>query len=242
MRQRQTDLRQPFSFSASRCPIGEKSRLIPTAPQLSRRKHAITPACIIVILCYMGHLQTHSPDLQPAFTRRLFWPSPLSFSTANVLLPLLGSDACGCACCAVDADWRVWLLEANAEPDLMQTGDRLAPLIADLVDGIMELVVDPLAAAAAATAATATSAGATAASSDQFDLKKLNLASLAAAAADGQQQQKKKKQEGGSTADTTTTAAGASAASGGGSRATWVKVYEAAQRSAWGGASGVRMT
>ena len=35
-------------------------------------------------------------------------------------------------------------LQANAEPDLQQTGKRLKPIIAGLVEGIMQLVVDPL--------------------------------------------------------------------------------------------------
>ena len=35
-------------------------------------------------------------------------------------------------------------LQANAEPDLQQTGERLKPIIAGLVEGIMQLVVDPL--------------------------------------------------------------------------------------------------
>ena len=36
-------------------------------------------------------------------------------------------------------------MQANAEPDLQQTGDRLKPLVAGVVEGIMQLVVDPLA-------------------------------------------------------------------------------------------------
>lgn len=40
---------------------------------------------------------------------------------------------------------KIWLLEANAEPDLQQTGDRLKPVVAGVVEGIMQLVVDPLA-------------------------------------------------------------------------------------------------
>jgi hypothetical protein len=34
--------------------------------------------------------------------------------------------------------------QANAEPDLQQTGDRLKGLIAGLVEGVLELVADPL--------------------------------------------------------------------------------------------------
>lgn len=36
-------------------------------------------------------------------------------------------------------------MQANAEPDLQQTGERLKPIIDGLVEGIMQLVVDPLA-------------------------------------------------------------------------------------------------
>ena len=36
-------------------------------------------------------------------------------------------------------------MQANAEPDLQQTGDRLKLVVAGLVEGIMQLVVDPLA-------------------------------------------------------------------------------------------------
>lgn len=36
-------------------------------------------------------------------------------------------------------------MQANAEPDLQQTGDRLKPVVEGLVEGIMHLVVDPLA-------------------------------------------------------------------------------------------------
>lgn len=36
-------------------------------------------------------------------------------------------------------------LQANAEPDLQQTGSRLKPIVAGVIEGIMQLVVDPLA-------------------------------------------------------------------------------------------------
>ena len=36
-------------------------------------------------------------------------------------------------------------MQANAEPDLQQTGDRLKLVVAGVVEGIMQLVVDPLA-------------------------------------------------------------------------------------------------
>ena len=37
------------------------------------------------------------------------------------------------------------VVQANAEPDLMQTGTRLKPVVAGVIEGIMQLVVDPLA-------------------------------------------------------------------------------------------------
>jgi len=36
-------------------------------------------------------------------------------------------------------------VQANAEPDLQQTGTRLQAIVAGLIEGIMQLVVDPLA-------------------------------------------------------------------------------------------------
>lgn len=36
-------------------------------------------------------------------------------------------------------------MQANAEPDLQQTGSRLKPIVAGVIEGIMQLVVDPLA-------------------------------------------------------------------------------------------------
>ena len=35
-------------------------------------------------------------------------------------------------------------LQANAEPDMKQTGQRLQGIIAGLVEGILQLVADPL--------------------------------------------------------------------------------------------------
>ena len=55
--------------------------------------------------------------------------SPLSNSTSE---PFCLYSRCAC--------------QANAEPDLQQTGDRLKGLVAGLVEGILELVADPLAA------------------------------------------------------------------------------------------------
>lgn len=37
------------------------------------------------------------------------------------------------------------IVQANAEPDLQQTGRRLKAVVAGLIEGIMQLVVDPLA-------------------------------------------------------------------------------------------------
>ncbi|KAK9826378.1 hypothetical protein WJX81_005431 [Elliptochloris bilobata] len=62
----------------------------------------------------------------------------LSFFTLPTCFELFGFDL------VVDEDWHVWLLEANAEPDMAQTGERLRPLVAGLVEGILALVADPL--------------------------------------------------------------------------------------------------
>ena len=42
----------------------------------------------------------------------------------------------------VDEDWKVWLLEANAEPDFKQTGNRLQQLVADVVEETLVLTLD----------------------------------------------------------------------------------------------------
>lgn len=63
----------------------------------------------------------------------------LTFFTLPNCFELFGFDL------MVDDQWQVWLLEANAEPDLMQTGTRLKPVVAGVIEGIMQLVVDPLA-------------------------------------------------------------------------------------------------
>lgn len=47
--------------------------------------------------------------------------------------------------CAVDSEWNCWLLEANAEPDFKQTGQRLRCVIDGLVEGTLQIVADPLA-------------------------------------------------------------------------------------------------
>ncbi|CAK0786864.1 hypothetical protein CVIRNUC_010078 [Coccomyxa viridis] len=59
----------------------------------------------------------------------------LSFFTLPNCFELFGFDL------LVDEDWHLWLLEANAEPDLAQTGTRLRPVVADLVEGILQLVL-----------------------------------------------------------------------------------------------------
>ncbi|DBA82917.1 TPA: hypothetical protein ACH3X1_006707 [Trebouxia sp. C0004] len=63
----------------------------------------------------------------------------LTFFTLPNCFELFGFDL------MVDDQWHVWLLEANAEPDLQQTGSRLKPMVAGVIEGIMQLVVDPLA-------------------------------------------------------------------------------------------------
>lgn len=63
----------------------------------------------------------------------------LTFFTLPNCFELFGFDL------MVDDQWHVWLLEANAEPDLQQTGSRLKPIVAGVIEGIMQLVVDPLA-------------------------------------------------------------------------------------------------
>lgn len=42
----------------------------------------------------------------------------------------------------LDADWRVILLEANPTPDIRQTGDRLDPMIASLIEGVARIALD----------------------------------------------------------------------------------------------------
>ncbi|KAK9835718.1 hypothetical protein WJX74_006570 [Apatococcus lobatus] len=64
----------------------------------------------------------------------------LTFFTLPNCFELFGFDL------LVDEDWRVWLLEANAEPDFRQTGDRLRPVVAGVVEGTMQTAVDSWAA------------------------------------------------------------------------------------------------
>jgi tubulin--tyrosine ligase len=60
----------------------------------------------------------------------------LTFQPKHNAFELFGFDV------MVDADFKVWLLEANAEPDLKQTGTRLQFVIQDLVDDVVRLTVD----------------------------------------------------------------------------------------------------
>lgn len=62
----------------------------------------------------------------------------LTFFTLPNCWELFGFDL------MLDENWHVWLLEANAEPDLQQTGTRLKPVIASLVEGCLQLVADDM--------------------------------------------------------------------------------------------------
>ncbi len=42
----------------------------------------------------------------------------------------------------LDPDWGVWLLEANAEPDLSKAGDRLQGVIDKILQDTLSLVID----------------------------------------------------------------------------------------------------
>jgi len=42
----------------------------------------------------------------------------------------------------VDSDWRVWLLEVNAQPDFAQTGTELRGVVAGVVEGALALSID----------------------------------------------------------------------------------------------------
>ena len=44
----------------------------------------------------------------------------------------------------VDSDWHVWLLEANAEPDFVQTGQALRSVIEGVVEGALSLSLDQM--------------------------------------------------------------------------------------------------
>ena len=48
------------------------------------------------------------------------------------------------ACKSIASAMPGHLLQANAEPDLQQTGTRLKPVIASLVEGCLQLVADDM--------------------------------------------------------------------------------------------------
>lgn len=62
--------------------------------------------------------------------------SELSFMPLDNAFELYGFDL------LVDDQWRVWLLEANAEPDFAQTGVELKAVINNVVEGTMQLTLD----------------------------------------------------------------------------------------------------
>lgn len=66
----------------------------------------------------------------------------LSFFALPNCFELFGFDL------LVDDTWHVWLLEANAEPDLAQTGVRLKPIVAAAIQGALTLVLNSLQVAA----------------------------------------------------------------------------------------------
>ena len=73
----------------------------------------------------------------------------LSFQPLPNAFELFGMDF------LLDADWRVWFLEANAEPDFARTGGALRRVVDGVVEGALRLSVDawrPEAAAAAGAA------------------------------------------------------------------------------------------
>eukprot|EP01025_Chloroclados_australasicus_P033285 TRINITY_DN3389_c0_g1_i1.p1 TRINITY_DN3389_c0_g1~~TRINITY_DN3389_c0_g1_i1.p1 ORF type:complete len:450 (-),score=50.64 TRINITY_DN3389_c0_g1_i1:324-1673(-) len=65
--------------------------------------------------------------------------SELSFQALPNAFELFGFDF------MISKDGNVWLLEANAEPDLKQTGQRLKDCVEGLIEGVMRLAVDKFA-------------------------------------------------------------------------------------------------
>ena len=65
--------------------------------------------------------------------------SDLSFMPLPNCFELFGFDF------LVDEAWGVWLLEANAEPDFVQTGSRLSGVIREMIGGVCDVAVVPLA-------------------------------------------------------------------------------------------------
>uniref|UniRef100_A0A7S2R7U3 Tubulin-tyrosine ligase n=1 Tax=Mucochytrium quahogii TaxID=96639 RepID=A0A7S2R7U3_9STRA len=62
--------------------------------------------------------------------------SELTFQSRNNCFELFGIDL------MIDPDWKVWLLEANAEPDLSKAGDRLQCVIDKILEDTLTTVVD----------------------------------------------------------------------------------------------------
>ena len=62
--------------------------------------------------------------------------SELSFMALPNAFELFGFDL------LIDEEWRVWLLEANAEPDFVQTGSGLRHVVEGVVEGTARLTLD----------------------------------------------------------------------------------------------------
>ncbi|DBA82238.1 hypothetical protein WJX79_003267 [Trebouxia sp. C0005] len=112
---------------------GQAVRLLSELPQLLAKEGMTTEEA-------ERRVQQVSKDMQAIIGECIDAVSgELTFFTLPNCFELFGFDL------MVDDQWHVWLLEANAEPDLQQTGSRLKPIVAGLIEGIMQLVVDPLA-------------------------------------------------------------------------------------------------
>lgn len=44
----------------------------------------------------------------------------------------------------VDQNWTVWILEANAEPDFKQTGERLKSKLEQMFEESLQIMIDPI--------------------------------------------------------------------------------------------------
>jgi len=62
--------------------------------------------------------------------------SELAFMPLPNAFELFGFDL------LIDAEWHVWLLEANAEPDFVQTGETLRSVVEGVVEGALSLSLD----------------------------------------------------------------------------------------------------
>jgi len=60
----------------------------------------------------------------------------LTFTSKKNCFEMFGLDF------MIDPSWNIWLLEANAEPDLSKAGERLQPVIDKLLIEALEIVVD----------------------------------------------------------------------------------------------------